>query len=95
VRNRFVFEPLNRSLQLPHLGTISLRSPGQAAKFSNLLGPVVPIEAGVSTLLVLSLGAEMAGLARMLDVLIGAVVGLVFNRLLLLWPGRPATDQPP
>ena len=53
------------------------------------LGPVVPIQAGVSTLLVLSLGADTAGFVRMIDVLIGAAVGLLFNRLLLIWPRPP------
>ncbi|PSJ56202.1 hypothetical protein C7I85_24765 [Mesorhizobium soli] len=36
------------------------------------LGPVVPIQAGVSVLLVLTLGAETAGYTRMVDVTIGA-----------------------
>jgi len=49
------------------------------------LGAVVPIQAGVSALLVIVLGPETAGYARLLDVLIGAAVGLVFNRLLLMW----------
>lgn len=47
------------------------------------LGPVVPIQAGVSVLLVLTLGAETAGYVRMIDVVIGAVVGLVCGRFLL------------
>jgi uncharacterized membrane protein YgaE (UPF0421/DUF939 family) len=47
------------------------------------LGPVAPIQAGVSLLLVLTLGSETAGHIRMIDVVIGAVVGLTCNRLLL------------
>jgi uncharacterized membrane protein YgaE (UPF0421/DUF939 family) len=47
------------------------------------LGPVVPIQAGVSVLLVLTLGADTAGYVRMIDVVIGAVVGLICGRLLL------------
>lgn len=47
------------------------------------IGPVVPIQAGVSVLLVLTLGTEAAGYIRMIDVVIGAVVGLACNRLFL------------
>lgn len=47
------------------------------------IGPVVPIQAGVSLLLVLTLGAETAGYVRMVDVVIGAVIGLICGRLLL------------
>jgi uncharacterized membrane protein YgaE (UPF0421/DUF939 family) len=46
------------------------------------LGPVVPIQAGVSVLLVLTLGPETAGYTRMLDVLIGAAVGSLCGRCL-------------
>jgi uncharacterized membrane protein YgaE (UPF0421/DUF939 family) len=47
------------------------------------LGPIVPIQAGVSVLLVLVLGPETAGYIRMIDVLIGAAVGAVCGRFLL------------
>jgi uncharacterized membrane protein YgaE (UPF0421/DUF939 family) len=47
------------------------------------IGPVVPIQAGVSLLLVLTLGPETAGYVRMVDVVIGAVAGLICGRLLL------------
>ncbi|WP_158215256.1 FUSC family protein [Candidimonas nitroreducens] len=47
------------------------------------MGPVVPIQAGVSLLLVLTLGTQTAGYVRMIDVVIGAVVGLICGRLLL------------
>lgn len=52
------------------------------AASSSGLGPVVPIQAGVSLLLVLTLGPETAGYTRMIDVLIGAAVGVVFGRIL-------------
>jgi uncharacterized membrane protein YgaE (UPF0421/DUF939 family) len=42
------------------------------------LPPVVPIQAGASALLVILMGPKAAGLARFLDVLIGAATGLVF-----------------
>lgn len=47
------------------------------------IGPVVPIQAGVSVLLVLTLGPETAGYVRLVDAVIGAVIGLVCSRLLL------------
>jgi len=47
------------------------------------VGPVVPIQAGVSVLLVLTLGPETAGYVRMVDVMVGAIVGLLCGRLLL------------
>lgn len=40
--------------------------------------PVVPIQAGVSALLVILIGPQAAGLARYLDVLLGTLVGLLF-----------------
>lgn len=46
------------------------------------LQAVVPIQAGVSALLVLALGAESAGLVRMLDVVCGTAVGLLFSQVL-------------
>jgi uncharacterized membrane protein YgaE (UPF0421/DUF939 family) len=46
------------------------------------LGRVVPIQAGVSVLLVLTLGPETAGYTRMIDVLIGDAVSAVFGRFL-------------
>jgi uncharacterized membrane protein YgaE (UPF0421/DUF939 family) len=44
--------------------------------------PVVPIQAGVSALLVLALGPETAGTVRMLDVACGTAVGLLFSQVL-------------
>lgn len=44
--------------------------------------PVVPIQAGVSAVLVLALGAEYAGTVRLLDVACGAGVGLLFSQVL-------------
>ena len=44
------------------------------------LPPVVPIQAGVSAILVLALGPETAGPVRMLDVAVGAALGLFFSR---------------
>jgi len=41
------------------------------------MAPVVPIQAGASAMLVLLMGPQVAGLARFLDVLIGASTGLI------------------
>ncbi|WP_245414404.1 FUSC family protein [Mycoplana dimorpha] len=55
------------------------------------LGPVMPIQAGVSLLLVLTLGPETAGYVRMVDVVIGAVIGLACGRVLLESQGRDSS----
>ncbi|ADP71805.1 hypothetical protein Rvan_2590 [Rhodomicrobium vannielii ATCC 17100] len=47
------------------------------------LAPVVPIQAGISTVLLLSFGVEKAGVARMMDVMVGASVGLMFSQVLM------------
>ncbi len=41
------------------------------------MAPVVTIQAGASAMLVLLMGPQVAGLARFLDVLIGASTGLI------------------
>lgn len=52
-----------------------------AASFG--MAPVVSIQAGVSAVLVLALGSENAGFARLEDVAIGVSVGLLFSQVLL------------
>nr|WP_302621737.1 FUSC family protein [Ketogulonicigenium vulgare] len=47
------------------------------------LPAVVPIQAGVSAVLVLAMGPENAGWHRMQDVFVGAGVGLLFSQILL------------
>lgn len=47
------------------------------------LQPVVPIQAGVSAVLVLALGPANAGTVRMLDVVAGTGIGLLFSQVLL------------
>lgn len=54
------------------------------------LGPILPIQAGVSALLVLTLGPETAGYVRMTDVVIGTVVGLICGKFLPV-----STKSPP
>jgi uncharacterized membrane protein YgaE (UPF0421/DUF939 family) len=60
------------------------------------MGPVVPIQAGVSLLLVLALGMDTAGYVRMIDVVIGAAVGLLCGQLLLKkdTTGEVPADKP-
>lgn len=53
--------------------------------------PVVPIQAGVSVVLVLILGPTMAGTARLLDVVVGAAVGLLFSQV--LFTSNPIKDM--
>ena len=47
------------------------------------LAPVVPIQAGVSAILVLALGPATAGVVRFLDVAAGTATGLLFSQVLL------------
>ena len=54
---------------------ISMESPFGAA-FGQT--PTVPIQAGVSALLVILMGPQAAGLPRYLDVLVGGMIGLAF-----------------
>jgi uncharacterized membrane protein YgaE (UPF0421/DUF939 family) len=54
-----------------------------ALSLAAMLGqpPVVPIQAGVSVVLVLSMGPSAAGETRLFDVLVGAGVGLMFSQV--------------
>ncbi|MDU4243798.1 MAG: FUSC family protein [Bifidobacterium longum] len=52
--------------------------------------PVVPIQAGVSVSLVLAMGPESAGGTRLVDVLLGASVGLLFSQV--LFTSNPFSD---
>jgi uncharacterized membrane protein YgaE (UPF0421/DUF939 family) len=47
------------------------------------LGPVVPIQAGVSTVLIFVLGPATAGYVRMIDSTIGIAVALLFSQFLI------------
>lgn len=55
-----------------------------ALSLASMLGqpPVVPIQAGVSVVLVLSMGPSAAGEIRLIDVLVGAGVGLMFSQVI-------------
>ena len=55
-----------------------------ALSLAAMLGqpPVVPIQAGVSVVLVLSMGPSAAGETRLVDVLVGAGVGLMFSQVI-------------
>jgi uncharacterized membrane protein YgaE (UPF0421/DUF939 family) len=53
--------------------------------------PVVPIQAGVSAILVVTLGPAVTGSVRMADVAIGALIGLLFSQILL----APAQSRSP
>lgn len=55
--------------------------------------PVVPIQAGTSALLVIAIGPESAGETRMLDVLIGSGMGLLFSQVLMTPNPVRAVDE--
>jgi uncharacterized membrane protein YgaE (UPF0421/DUF939 family) len=66
---------------LLRLGVAAFVAIVAAAAFG--LPPVVPIQSGVSAILVLAFGTETAGSVRMLDVAVGAVIGLFFSQVLI------------
>jgi uncharacterized membrane protein YgaE (UPF0421/DUF939 family) len=66
--------PLLRITIAPFLAMIVAASYGQPA--------VVPIQAGVSAILLVAFGPATAGFLRMADVVVGAAVGLLFNQVL-------------
>ena len=66
---------------LLRLGVAAFVAIVAAATFG--LPPVVPIQSGVSAILVLAFGPETAGAGRMLDVAGGAVIGLFFSQVLI------------
>jgi uncharacterized membrane protein YgaE (UPF0421/DUF939 family) len=66
---------------LLRLGVAAFVAIVAAATFG--LPPVVPIQSGVSAILVLAFGPETAGVGRMLDVAGGAVIGLLFSQVLI------------
>ncbi len=68
-------------LSLLRLASATFLSVVIAASFGQ--PAVVPIQAGVSAVLVLALGPESAGLTRMADVAIGVGAGLFFSQILL------------
>lgn len=79
------------------LGELTLMAPVEpmlfkvaVATFASMLvassfgfAAVVPIQAGVSAILILAFGPETAGVSRLLDVLVGCGVGLLFSQVLL------------
>ncbi|ENQ61501.1 hypothetical protein C979_01883 [Brucella canis UK10/02] len=75
------------SLFLPQ--TVSVLHTGMVAFIAMVLAttfgtaPAIPIQAGVSAILVLAMGPQEAGLSRLTDVLVGAGVGLLFSQILL------------
>ncbi|UHD44082.1 FUSC family protein [Aureimonas altamirensis] len=68
-------------LSLLRLGLATFFAILIAASFGQ--AAVVPIQAGVSAVLVLAIGPATTGAVRMEDVAIGVVVGLVFSQILL------------
>lgn len=47
------------------------------------LAPAIAIQSGVSAILVLAMGPQVAGMTRLIDVLVGAGVGLLFSQILM------------
>ncbi len=47
------------------------------------MAPAIAIQSGVSAILVLAMGPQVAGVTRLVDVLVGAGVGLLFSQILM------------
>jgi len=47
------------------------------------MAPAIAIQSGVSAILVLAMGPQVAGVTRLIDVLVGAGVGLLFSQILM------------
>lgn len=47
------------------------------------MAPAIAIQSGVSAILVLAMGPQVAGITRLVDVLVGAGVGLLFSQILM------------
>lgn len=47
------------------------------------LAPAIAIQSGVSAILVLAMGPQVAGMTRLIDVFVGAGVGLLFSQILV------------
>jgi uncharacterized membrane protein YgaE (UPF0421/DUF939 family) len=75
--------PLLRMVAVPFLAMLV------ASAYGHL--PVVPIQAGVSAILVVTLGPATNGSVRMIDVAVGAGVGLLISQLLF---GRIKAAEP-
>src|SRR5258708_29517741 len=77
---------------LLRLGVAAFVAIVAAATFG--LPPVVPVQSGVSAILMLAFGPETAGAGRMLDVAGGAVIGLLFSQVLITPDPSGDIDNP-
>jgi uncharacterized membrane protein YgaE (UPF0421/DUF939 family) len=66
------------------LGLVAATFVAMAVASAYGLGAVVPIQAGVSAILVLAQGPQLGGVVRALDVVIGAGLGLFFSEVICL-----------
>ena len=64
-----------------HMGAVSFVSMVVATTFG--MAPAIAIQSGVSAILVLVMGPQVAGFARLIDVAVGVAVGLLFSQILL------------
>ncbi|PWL19167.1 hypothetical protein DKP76_00960 [Falsochrobactrum shanghaiense] len=64
-----------------HMSAVTFAAMVLATTFG--LAPAIAIQSGISAILVLALGPQAAGVTRLIDVLVGAGVGLLFSQILL------------
>lgn len=72
---------LPQTISVLHTGVVAFVAMVLATSFGT--APAIPIQAGVSAILVLAMGPQEAGLTRLTDVVVGAGVGLMFSQILM------------
>ncbi|KAB2691025.1 FUSC family protein [Brucella pseudogrignonensis] len=71
---------LPETIPVLHMSVVTCIAMVLATTFG--LAPAIAIQSGVSAILVLAMGPQVAGMTRLIDVLVGAGVGLLFSQIL-------------
>lgn len=72
---------LPETIPVLHMSVVTCIAMVLATTFG--LAPAIAIQSGVSAILVLAMGPQVAGMTRLIDVLVGAGVGLLFSQILV------------
>lgn len=72
---------LPETVLVVHMAVVTFIAMVLATSFG--MAPAIAIQSGVSAILVLAMGPQVAGVTRLIDVLVGAGVGLLFSQILL------------
>ena len=72
---------LPETIPVLHMSMVTFLAMLLATTFG--MSPAIAIQSGVSAILVLAMGPQVAGVTRLIDVLAGAAVGLLFSQILV------------